>query len=265
MSHRFLRFVEKQGITATVFIVGELARSHQELVRHVAESGHEIGLHGLRHVPLHEVNPVRLLAELREGRDLLEDVSQTHVRGFRAPIFSLTPATGWAVDIITQAGFTYSSSIVPAANPRPGGWPGAPRVPFKWDSGLIELPCPVEGVGRMLVPFLGGIYLRYVPKPLAHYFLRRMDEQVIAWSYCHPYDIDPDEPFFVMPDAGWLTSRILYTRRSATLHALAATLAAAGAGRPLGVIAEQLATTSLPVMSSHCSSSRATRVARPQQ
>lgn len=246
MSERFLDFVEQRGITATVFIVGEIARTHPALVRRVAEGGHEIGLHGLRHVALADVGPNRLEEELRQGRQLLEDVVQSPVAGFRAPIFSLTPATSWAVGSIGAAGFGYSSSVLPAANPL-HGWPGAPLTPFRWENGLVELPCPVGGLGSARIPFLGGIYLRYVPMPLARRFLRGLERQVIAWSYSHPYDIDTDEPFFKMPYAGWLTSRILHTRRGATLPALDARInAAGGPGRPLGEAAAQLATTCLP-------------------
>ncbi|MEA2201808.1 MAG: peptidoglycan-N-acetylglucosamine deacetylase [Solirubrobacteraceae bacterium] len=248
MSERFLDFIELRGITATVFIVGEIARTHARVVRRVAEGGHEIGLHGLRHVALEEVGPDRLEGDLREGRELLEDLIQTPVEGFRAPIFSLTPATSWAVESIAAAGFTYSSSVLPAANPL-HGWPGAPLRPFRWDNGLIELPCPVGGIGRARVPFLGGIYLRYVPMPLASRFLARLERQAITWSYSHPYDIDTDEPFFTMPYAGWLTSRILHTRRGATLPALDARIAASGgAGRPLRELAGQLVPPDLPVV-----------------
>jgi peptidoglycan-N-acetylglucosamine deacetylase len=172
------------------------------------------------------------------------------VPGFRAPIFSLTRDTAWAVDAIAQAGFSYSSSVLPATNPL-HGWPGAPRTPFRWDNGLIELPCPVGGFASALVPFLGGIYLRYVPLLLARRFLRGLDARVVAWSYSHPYDIDPDEPFFVPPYAGWLTSRIIHTRRGATLPALDARIeAAAGAGPPLARIAERLVAAELPSLSS---------------
>jgi peptidoglycan-N-acetylglucosamine deacetylase len=246
MSHRFLDFIEERQITATVFIVGELARSHPGLVRRVADGGHEIGLHGLRHVGLGEVGSSRLRAELCEGRELLEDRAQVEVRGFRAPIFSLTPSTKWAVEYIADAGFAYSSSVLPAANPL-HGWPGAPRQPWRWDNGLLELPCTVGGAGWAQVPFLGGIYLRYVPTPLIRRFLRGLEDSTILWSYVHPYDLDPDEPFFVMPHAGWLTSRIVHTRRSTTLARLEMVIATAkGAGRPLGEIAQELALLDLP-------------------
>ena len=246
MSHRFLDFAEERGITLTVFIVGEVAKTHLDLVRRVAESGHEIGLHGLRHVALGEVGPARLLAELREGRDLLEQGTQVPVRGFRAPIFSLTPSTEWAVDRILRAGFVYSSSVLPAANPL-HGWPGAPRRPCRWGNGLLELPCPVGGIGRVLVPFLGGIYLRYVPKRLTRRFLRGLDDSAVPWTYSHPYDVDPDERFFVMPHASWLTSQIVHTRRGATLSRLDAVIAmAGGTGKPLGEIARELAQLDLP-------------------
>jgi polysaccharide deacetylase family protein (PEP-CTERM system associated) len=246
MSERFLEWAEARSIKVSVFIVGEIARTHPQLVSRVAQAGHEVGLHGMRHVALRDVGPRRLLVELREGRALLEQVAQTQVEGFRAPIFSLTPSTSWAIEQIADAGFAYSSSVLPAANPL-HGWPGAPERPFRWSNGLLELPCPIGGWQRVRFPFLGGIYLRYVPAPLARSFQRRLDDAAVPWSYSHPYDLDPDESFFVMPHAGWLTSRILHTRRRATLACLErAIMAAGGAGRPLAQIASSIAATGSP-------------------
>jgi polysaccharide deacetylase family protein (PEP-CTERM system associated) len=231
MTERFLEFLDGRGIRGTFFVVGELARSHPELVRAVAERGHEIGLHGLRHVTLGEIGPQRLGDELREGRALLEDVAGVPVPGFRAPLFSLTPATAWALDDIAEAGFSYSSSVLPAANPL-HGWPGSPRTPFRWPNGLVELPCPVGGAGRAMIPYLGGIYLRYVPLAVSTRLLERLGAEAVAWSYVHPYDLDPDEPFFVLPWASWLTSRVLHTRRAATLPRIEKMLAAVGGAAP---------------------------------
>jgi hypothetical protein len=124
-------------------------------------------------------------------------------------------------------------------------------MPFRWDNGVVELPCPVGGAGRALVPYLGGIYLRYVPLSLARRFLRELDDRAVAWTYSHPYDIDPDEPFFTMPYAGWLTSRVLHTRRGATLPALDARIAASGgAGPPLAEVARELVSVELQLMRS---------------
>lgn len=248
MSARLLDFLDAHGAKATVFVVGELARSHPSLIRDVAARGHEIALHGLRHVTLAEVGPGRLERELREGRELLEQVAEVPVAGFRAPIFSLTPETGWAREEILAAGFGYSSSVLPARNPL-HGWPGAPRRPFRWANGLVELPCPVAGAGRLMIPFLGGIYLRYVPAPLTTRLLSRLPPDSLPWSYVHPYDLDPDEPFFVLPHAGWLTSRLVHTRRGATLPRIDRLIRdARGAAAPLGTLVAALETDRLPVV-----------------
>ncbi len=248
MTERFLDFLDRHGARATVFVVGELGRSHPELLREVAARGHEIGLHGLRHVTLGDVGRGSLREELRKGRALLEDVTQSPVAGFRAPIFSLTPQTAWAIDDLAACGFAYSSSVLPAANPL-HGWPNAPRTPFRWSNGLVELPCPVAGAGRARIPFLGGVYLRFVPAALAARLLGRLEPDAVAWSYLHPYDLDPDEPFFVLPHAGWLTSRIVHTRRGATLPRIERLLSAAGgAAAPLGERLADLQTAALPVV-----------------
>lgn len=237
MTDRMLDFLAERGITATVFVVGELAASHPSLIERVARAGHEIGLHGLRHVPLCELDPARLAEDVRRGRALLEDATGTAVDGFRAPVFSLTPATRWALDVLAEGGFGYSSSVLPAHSPL-HGFAGAPRRPFVWSNGLVELPCPVAGAGRACIPYLGGIYVRYLPMVIVRRLARRAGGQPGAWTFCHPYDFDADEGFCVMPSAGWLTSRLLHLRRRGSLARYGAVLdAGGGAGPPLRELA----------------------------
>src|SRR6201990_2412135 len=82
MTEAFLDFRDQRSVKAAVFVVGELGRSHPELVREVASRGHEIGLHGLRHVTLGDVGRGKLRDELLEGKALLEDAAQVSVPGF---------------------------------------------------------------------------------------------------------------------------------------------------------------------------------------
>lgn len=235
-TQRFLEFAGELGVRATVFVVGELAMENPELIRDVAAAGHEVGVHGWRHISLRAVGRGVLKEELMRARALLEDITGAPVSGMRAPMFSLTPGDAWAVEEIRQAGFAYSSSVLPSASPL-NGWPGAPRHAFRWPNGLVELPCAVIGLGPLSIPFLGGVYLRYLPLSLIARATRSVSIAP-TWSYLHPYELDPEEEFFVLPWAGWLTSRIVLGRRRQTLARLQCVLSAGGgAGPPLEEIA----------------------------
>lgn len=212
VTDRLLAELESWGVRGTVFVVGDVATRSPDLVRRVAAHGHELGLHGARHVPLPDVGPEQFRVETAEARDRLAEITGEPVAGFRAPIYSLVPASAWAPEILTDLGFVYSSSVLPARNPL-HGWPSAPRRPFRWPSGLVELPCPVFGIGSMRLPLLGGTYLRLAPLPLVRWAARRGADHSGRWLYAHPYDFDPDEPRWVVPEVGRLGSRLLWWNR----------------------------------------------------
>ena len=138
--------LETWGVIGTVFVVGEIVRDHPDLVARVAARGHEVGLHGATHTPLPDVGAETFRTVTAEATDRLAQTIQAPVHGFRAPIFSLVPDSAWAPEILTELGFVYSSSVLPAHNPL-YGWPGAPDEPFRWSSGLIEIPSPTFGFG----------------------------------------------------------------------------------------------------------------------
>ncbi|MBK9178117.1 MAG: polysaccharide deacetylase family protein [Acidimicrobiales bacterium] len=232
VTRRLLDHLDHLGVRATVFVVGEVAQEQPRLVRDVAARGHELGLHGWRHVPLTTLDPAELRADAARGRALLEDLAGRPVLGFRAPTFSLVPGSRWAPDVLREVGFTYSSSVLAARNPL-FGWPGAPRVPFTWPSGLVELPCPLLRAGPLAVPFLGGVYLRVLPWAVVRAGLASGSAGPTPWIYCHPYDFDAGEPYWVVPDAGRLGSRLLWLNRRGMLTRVERLLAGR-AGPPLG-------------------------------
>lgn len=243
----FLSWLESHGARGTVFVVGQLAAEQPDLVREIADAGHEIALHGYRHVPIEDLGQASFADELRRGKSLLEDLTGAPVDGYRAPIFSLTCRTPWAVEALAEAGFAYTSSVLPADSPL-FGIADAPQRPFRWKDGPVELPCPVLGRGRASLPFLGGVYLRYLPGPLIAARARRAARVPGAWSYIHPYDLDPDEPFVVLPHAGYVTSRIVHHRRRGTLRRLDRIRALAGTGPLLRDVAASAASGPLPVV-----------------
>jgi peptidoglycan-N-acetylglucosamine deacetylase len=230
---RVLELLAEHAVVGTFFVVGELAAAEPSLVRTIADAGHEIALHAYRHVPLPRLTPAEFRADTTRGRALLEDISGRAVTGFRAPTFSLVPASRWAVDELTELGFTYSSSVLPARSPL-FGWPGQPRHPFRWPGGLVELPCPVASFGAHLAnPYLGGVYFRVLPWPAVRLGLARSRPDEVLWLYCHPYDFDPDEPFIARSDVGRIGNRLLWLNRSG-MAARVARVLAGRSGPPLG-------------------------------
>lgn len=211
VTDQLLDDLDKWGVTGTVFVVGELARDDPDLVARVAARGHEIALHGATHTPLPRVTRRDFRKATVEAKDRICQLIQTEVRGFRAPIFSLVPESAWAPKILNELGFEYSSSVLPVRNPL-YGWPQAPRSPFKWPCGLIEIPAAVFGVASLSVPLLGGTYLRIAPWPMIRWAHKRAPAH--AWLYCHPYDFDPNEDRWIVPEVGRLASRMMWWGRS---------------------------------------------------
>lgn len=203
--------LDELGIRTTVFVVGAIAEEDPDLVREVAERGHEIGLHNWRHEHLTTLDRSTFREWVRRGKQVLEDLTGRPVVGFRAPTGSLVAETVWAVDVLAEEGYRYSSSVCSAPNPL-FWFPHLPAVPFRWDSGLAEFPAPTLRAGPFRFPF-GGTFVRAVPTPVLERALRRRTEAGAAVLYVHPYDFDPGEPFWWVPDAGWM-SPLLWVGRA---------------------------------------------------
>lgn len=245
MTAALMALVEEGGGQGTFFILGEVAHRNPGLVREIAARGHEVASHGLHHHALARSGRDGLADELRRARGLLEDVAGAPVLGFRAPLFSLDAGSAWAAASITQAGFAYSSSVLPAWNPM-HGWPAAPRQPFLFPGGLLEIPVPLGRVGPIAMPFLGGMYLRYLPPWRLRQMARQHQAAGALWCYCHPYDIDagphPDasEPgrgriarFFLRRNRGVMAPRLAALMAGRTSRPFADRVAAMRDGAPV--------------------------------
>jgi peptidoglycan-N-acetylglucosamine deacetylase len=161
-THRVLDWADERAIRGTFFVVGSLAAANPALVAAIAGRGHEIALHHWDHVHLTEMTPAGFLADVTRGKAVLEDLIGAEVHGYRAPTASLVRSTVWATDQLAEAGYAYSSSVIPARNPL-FGFEGLPLHPFRWASGLAEFPLHVGGFGPIRLPYMCGAYVRVLP------------------------------------------------------------------------------------------------------
>jgi polysaccharide deacetylase family protein (PEP-CTERM system associated) len=190
-----LALLDEAGTRATFFFVGTVARSLPQVVEEVAGSGHEVASHGSVHRRLYGLAPEEFRRDLADAKTQLEDLAGVPVTGFRAPDFSLTERSLWAVDVLHQAGFAYDSSVYPIGMHDVYGMPAAERFIFRWPNGLVELPLStVEVLGRR-IPFAGGGYFRLYPLALTGWWLDRLNrEGHPAVFYLHPYELGPVIP-----------------------------------------------------------------------
>ena len=212
MTEKVLDLFSEMNIRATIFVVGDVAKNHPEIINKAVKDGHEIGLHSHKHIPLQLLTPDEFEQELTGAKTLLQEISGQEINGFRAPTMSLTHKTRWAVPILKRVGFTYSSSVLPAKNPL-YGWDGLPRNPFRWLNSVIEFPCPVTNILGFTIPYLGGAYFRLFPSIIRKMGVRRSSYGEVLWTYCHPWEFDPDEKYYQLENVGRSTSRIAWIGR----------------------------------------------------
>jgi polysaccharide deacetylase family protein (PEP-CTERM system associated) len=212
MAEKVLDLFDQMSIRATIFIVGDVAQKHPEIIEKAVKDGHEIGLHSHKHIPLELLNPDEFERELTAAKTLLQGISGQKIDGFRAPTMSLTHKTRWAIPILQRVGFNYSSSVLPAKNPL-YGWDGLPRHPFRWLDSVIEFPCPVTNILGFTIPYLGGAYFRLFPSVVRKMGVRRSSSEEALWTYCHPWEFDPEEKYYQLENVGRITSRIAWIGR----------------------------------------------------
>lgn len=196
---RLLDLFHRHDQRGTFFILGHVARRFPQLTRAIDAAGHEVASHGSGHDRLHRLDPQSFRTDLTTCRKLLEDQIGKPVIGYRAPTFSVTRQTAWAIDVLVESGFEYDASIFPVRHP----WYGvaeAPLTPFfvrgrANGPEILEVPPLVwRTMGRNMAT-AGGGYFRLLPMKLMQQGLAQAAAQGRpAVLYFHPWEFDPDQP-----------------------------------------------------------------------
>jgi len=196
-THLILDLLEARGIHATMFVLGWVAERHKGLIRRIVESGHEVASHGYAHELITRQTPPVFREDIRRAKHILEDIGGKPILGYRAPTFSITKETEWALAILVEEGYHYDSSIM-AVRHDTYGIPGAIPIihTISTEAGsIVEVPPSTYKWAGLTIPVAGGGYFRLIPYRLLKQLLRRVESQGHPLiMYLHPWELDPHQP-----------------------------------------------------------------------
>jgi sugar transferase (PEP-CTERM system associated)/polysaccharide deacetylase family protein (PEP-CTERM system associated) len=210
-TQRALDLLAESNARGTFFVLGWVAERFPGLVRQIHAAGHELGCHSYAHRLVYDLSSDEFLDDTRRALAAIEDAAGVSVRAYRAPSFSITPRSLWALDILAELGLQLDCSIFPIHHDL-YGFPSAPRQPFRIrvnGSTLLEFPPPTLRIGRWNVAVTGGGYLRQLPVAYQLRALKVLERRREAIQlYFHPWELDPDQPRI----AGSVLSRLRHYR-----------------------------------------------------
>jgi len=201
-TRRLLKVLDECKTRATCFVLGSVAETFPGLVREIHDSGHEIASHGYHHLPIHVLKPEEFRADVVRSLECLEQITREKIRGYRAPYFSITRSTAWALPILADLGLEYDASLFPLNSRyyRFPWWDGAQdaeRFPNTLTFGaksLLELPSTTARILGQNLPLAGGAFLRFLPLSVFRWAIRganRCGHPGIF--YLHPHDLDTQD------------------------------------------------------------------------
>jgi polysaccharide deacetylase family protein (PEP-CTERM system associated) len=215
------------GVRATFFCLGWIADKYPGLIREITACGHEIANHGYDHNLVYNMTSSEFREDVRKSKKILEDAAGKEVVGYRAPSYSITAKSLWALPILAEEGYRYDSSIFPIHHDR-YGIPDAPRFPFLVDLDgvhgnrevklpdfdnvktvdasmdasngrfIVEYPISTVKLWGLNMPISGGGYMRLFPYGVTKKGLEKInkDEEKPFVIYLHPWELDPEQPRF---------------------------------------------------------------------
>ncbi|MEW8585021.1 MAG: XrtA system polysaccharide deacetylase, partial [Candidatus Thiodiazotropha sp.] len=198
-THKLLEIFAQYNTKGTFFVLGWIAERFPNLINEIEQAGHEIASHGYSHDLVYNQTIDKFREETGRTKEILENIINKPIYGYRAASYSIVQKSIWALDILTELGFTYDSSIFPIVHDR-YGIPGAKTEPhvYKTEGGnsIIEFPISTVGLGKTRLPISGGGYFRLLPYWITRSGLNKINnkEKKPFIFYMHPWEIDTGQP-----------------------------------------------------------------------
>ena len=202
VGRKLLQILDEVGTKATFFVLSFVAEKHPEVIKAIEKAEHEIGTHGFSHTLIYKQSPQVFRQEMERAVGFLEDLTGKKVIGHRAPFFSITKHSLWALDILGELGILFDSSIFPVLNYR-YGIADAPRFPYDIKRAhftLKEFPISTLQLPKVTLPISGGAYFRIYPYQVTKQALRVVNRSGKPFTfYLHPWELDADHPHIDLP------------------------------------------------------------------
>jgi len=217
-----LDLLDTTGAKATFFVLGWVAERYPGLIRTIVDRGHEIGCHSYAHRLVYDLTPVQFRHDTMRAVAVIADACGIVPRIYRAPSYSITRESFWALETLIECGFTHDSSIYPIAHDRYGieGFERHAHAIETPSGPITEVPIATVRLGNgRVAPIGGGGYLRLLPYRYTAAGIRKLnrEEQQPACIYFHPWEIDRYQPRLA---TGWIARMRTYTGLRGMRHKL---------------------------------------------
>lgn len=192
-----LQLLEEHNTQATFFVLGWTAENQPELVKLIADAGHEVASRGFLHQNLVDLPKGEIREELTKARAVLQDVTGQPIDGFRLSDGWLGKSSLWLLDEIAAAGYRYDSSVMPkqrdfAQEPE---WRSIREVETA-NGRILEVPLTTMQTAGGWLPVAGGNYQRQMPD----FVMKRLVGRTVAQQtdpfvmYFQAWELDEQQP-----------------------------------------------------------------------
>ena len=221
-TERVLDLFDRHQVKGTFFVLGWVARQHPQLIARIISRGHEVGCHSFLHRLVYDLTPSQFREDTQRAVQAIEEACGITPRAYRAPSYSITQRSMWALEILVECGFTHDSSIYPIAHDRYGipGFGSQARTLITPSGAIVEVPiATVKLYGGAGAPVGGGAYLRLLPYRYTAAGIRLINRQEgqPACMYFHPWELDPEQPHLAR---GWVSRLRTYAGLRSMPHKL---------------------------------------------
>jgi polysaccharide deacetylase family protein (PEP-CTERM system associated) len=192
-----LDLLDSVGAKATFFTLGWIADHQPEVIAEVVRRGHEIASKGYFHRSIRQMSPGEFREDAVQSREALERASGMSVRGYRIAHGWFSEEDLWALDVLSEEGFAYDSSVrLVGAKFKNGSFSRFTQLHSRNGAEIWEVPLSSWKFGPLHIPFSGGNYVRQFPdwlvRKAAAYWDRNSSDPMVF--YFHIWELDPDQP-----------------------------------------------------------------------